>query len=128
MKIKLSPDCGESPKHELLKNITISFAQFDLENLREYMEEDISWTLIGDSTIDGRDTFLKCLAETSDNKVAELSIYNILAEGFKAAINGKMIMENGDVFGFSDYYLFSLNGGSKIKSITSYVIQINKKD
>lgn len=94
----------------------------------DFMENDVCWTLVGYKPVHGKDSFEKCLAEMSDNKVGELYIDNILTDGYSAAVNGKMHMENGDVFGFSDYYLFSLNGGSKIKSITSYVIQINKKD
>lgn len=128
MKIKISTDYSGSPKNELLKNITILFAQFELESLKEYMDEHISWTLVGDAPIVGREAFLKCLAETSHNKVAELAIYNIFSDGHKAAINGEMNMENGDVFGFSDFYQFSIENDKKIKSITSYVIPIIKKD
>ena len=53
--------------------------------------------------------------------------HNIITHGKEAAVNGEMLMKDGNVFGFSDFYEFSSAKGSNVKSIVSYLIEKNKK-
>lgn len=127
MKLNIKPDCANSPKRELVKNLTIYFASYDLPKAMSYLDPDVVWTLVGDEPIVGRGQFEKALQAMSQNKATELTIHSIVTHGKEAAINGEMIMEDGNVFGFSDFYEFTSAKGSKVKSIVSYVIQKNKK-
>lgn len=61
-------DCGNSPKKELLKDLTIYFASYDIRKAMEYMDEDVSWTLVGDEPIVGKDKFRDALLAMSQNK------------------------------------------------------------
>lgn len=124
MKINTNPDCGNSPKKQFIQNLTIFFASYEVEKVAQYFAEDIVWQLVGDKPIKGKENFSSELKRMSHIKTSELSIYNIITHGKEAAINGEMKMENGSIFGFSDFYEFSSASAKKIKFITSYVVQI----
>ena len=122
MKINIQADCGNSPKRELLRDLTIYFVSYDLEKAMEYMDENVVWTLVGDKPIEGKEPFEASLKEMMNNEAKELTIYSIVTHGKEAAVNGEMTMEDGNVFGFADFYEFASAGSSKVKSIKSYVI------
>lgn len=123
MKLNIKPDCGNSPKRELIKNLTIHFASYELDKAMEHMDDDIVWTLVGDKPIVGKKEFEAELEKMRENKATELTIHSIITHGKEAAINGEMKMTDGTVFGFSDFYEFTSAKGSKVKAITSYVVQ-----
>tara|TARA_Y100001972_G_scaffold66206_1_gene80666 strand:+ start:687 stop:1073 length:387 start_codon:yes stop_codon:yes gene_type:complete len=122
MKLNIQTDCGNAPKKELIRDLTIYFVSYDLEKAMEYMDENVVWTLVGDKPIKGKGPFAAALKEMMGNKAAELTIYSILTHGKEAAVNGEMTMEDGSVFGFADFYEFTSAGSSKVKNIRSYVI------
>ena len=122
MKLNIQADCGNSPKRELIRDLTIYFVSYDLEKAMEYMDENVVWTLVGDEPIKGKEPFAAALKEMIDNKAKELTIYSIVTHGKEAAVNGEMTMEDGNVFGFADFYEFASAGSSKVKAIRSYVI------
>lgn len=122
MRINVYADCGNSPKRELLKEISTLFASYDLEKLEGYFAEDIEWHLIGDKSVIGKKKFLQALDEMRDNAPAELSIHSVVNHGKEAALHGEMKMKDNRVYAFSDFYAFSSAASTKIKSITSFVI------
>lgn len=124
MKLNIKPDCGNSPKKELLKNLTIYFVTYDIEKAMEYMDDNVIWTLIGDKPLIGKEQLKAALLVMNHNKATELTINNIITHGRKAAINGEILMNNGDNFGFSDFYEFTNAQKAKVKKIVSYVVQL----
>jgi hypothetical protein len=126
MKIKVNPDCGNSPKKNLIKELTILFATYEINEVKQYFAEDIKWTLVGDRPIKGRQELASALMEMSGNKASELTLHSIITHGREASVHGEMSMENGHHYGFSDFYVFTSPKASKVKSITSFVIQIKE--
>lgn len=121
----ISPaDCGNSPKMQLVLELTQAFASYDLKRVASQLAEDIVWTLVGDSPISGKRQFLEALEEMSSNKAAELLIHQILSHGKEAAVHGEMAMADGKRYGFADFYEFSSAGSKTVKRITSYVIPL----
>ena len=123
MKLNIKADCGNSPKRELVKNLTIYFASYNLDQVKNYLEDNVTWTLVIDTPIKGMEQFIKTLEKMSHNKASELTIHSIVTHGKEAAIHGDMLMEDGNNFGFSDFYEFTSVKANKVKSIVSYVIQ-----
>lgn len=123
MKLFLLMNGGHSPKGKLIQDLTIAFSSYDLERVSPHLEEDISWTLVGEEPVKGKANFLAALGEMMGNPAAELHISQILTHGKEAAVHGEMVMENGDRFAFADFYMFGSAGSEKVKSITSFVIQ-----
>ena len=123
-KIISSPNCGNSPKMEFLKEFNIAFAKGNVEFIIESVTDEIVWNIIGDRKIEGKEKFAEELEKMNSEKATELIIDQILSHGKEGATNGIMKMQNGKKYAFSDFYKFKGAKGAKIKSITSYVIGI----
>ena len=122
MKLNLPPDCGNSPKKKLVADLTAYFASYTIPQIREFIAEDVVWTLVGDNPIQGKTNFIAALQKMSDIEATELSIHQIITHGKEAAVSGEMVMEDGKTYGFSDFYTFNSAGSKMVKSIRSYVI------
>ncbi|GAA4303427.1 nuclear transport factor 2-like protein [Aestuariibaculum suncheonense] len=126
-KIISSPNCGNSPKMEFLKEFNIAFAKGNVEFITESVTDGIVWNIIGDRKIEGKGKFIEELEKMKSEKATELIIDQILSHGKEGATNGIMKMQNGKKYAFSDFYKFKGAKGVKIESITSYVIEYNEK-
>ncbi len=124
IKIIASPNCGNSPKMEFLKQFNIAFAEGNVEFLTEGVTDDIVWNVIGDKKNEGIKAFTEELEKMQSVKASELRIDQILSHGKEGAANGIMIMKNGTQYAFSDFYVFQSAKGEKIKTITSYCIKL----
>lgn len=125
MKLNIKPDCRNSPKKELIKNLTIYFASYDMDNAMNHLADSVEWTLVGEKPVFGKEQFKVALEQMSQNKDLEWTIHSIITHGIEAAVNGEILMESGDLFGFSDFYKFSSSKGTNVKSIISYVVKKN---
>tara|TARA_R110002049_G_scaffold180936_1_gene347944 strand:+ start:1964 stop:2341 length:378 start_codon:yes stop_codon:yes gene_type:complete len=123
-KITVSSDCGNAPKKEFLKEINIAFAKGNSEFLAESVTDKIVWNIIGDKKIEGKEKFTEVLEKMEKEKASELILDRILTHGKEGAVSGIIKMQNGKKYAFSDFYEFSGAKGTKVKSITSYVIGI----
>lgn len=123
-KIISSPNCGNSPKMEFLKEFNIAFAKGNVEFITESVTDEIVWNIIGNRKIEGKEKFTEELEKMKSEKATELIIDQILSHGKEGATNGIMKMQNGKKYAFSDFYKFHNTKGTIIKSITSYVIEI----
>ena len=123
-KIVSSPNCGNSPKMEFLKDFNIAFAKGNVELIFESVTDDIIWNIIGDKKIEGKDKFTQELEKMKMKKASELILDRILTHGKEGAVSGVIKMQNGKKYAFSDFYEFSCAKGGKVKSITSYIVKI----
>ena len=123
-KIVSSPNCGNSPKMEFLKDFNIAFAKGNTEFIGESVTDDIVWNIIGDKKIVGKETFMQVLEKMKSEEVSELVLEQILSHGKQGATNGTIKMLNGKKYAFSDFYRFKGAKGVKLKSITSYVMEL----
>lgn len=123
-KIISNPNCGNSPKMEFLKQFNTAFAKGNIEFITESVTDDIVWNIIGDKKIEGKIKFNQELEKMKSEKATELIIDHILSHGKEGAANGILKMPNRKKYAFSDFYKFKGAKGVKIKSITSYVIEI----
>ncbi|SHJ11572.1 nuclear transport factor 2 family protein [Pseudozobellia thermophila] len=123
-KIVSSPNCGNSPKMEFIKQYNIAFAKGDIAFLIENVTDDIVWHIIGDKTMEGIEVFAEELEKIQSVKASELILDQILSHGKEGAANGWMTMENGKRYAFSDFYVFQSTKGEKVKAITSYCLEV----
>ncbi len=124
IKITSSPNCGNSPKMELIKQFTIAFAGSEVGFIIDSVTDQIVWTSIGKKKIKGKENFAEEVKKMQGEKAMELALDQILSHGKQGAANGTLKMQNGKRYAFSDFYVFQDAKGTKIKSITSYVIEI----
>ncbi|MCB9233237.1 MAG: nuclear transport factor 2 family protein [Bacteroidia bacterium] len=124
MKLDIKPDCTDSPLKELVKNLTIWFVSYDLEQVAQHLHEQVAWTMAGDQPVVGREAFIESLKEWSHNKATELVIHSIISQDNEVAVNGEMLMMDGNRFAFADFYEFSHSEGGVVKGIISYVVKM----
>ncbi len=117
-------DCGNAPKKEIIKQLNIAFARSDVETLSEMVTDDIVWEIKGDKTIEGKEAFVDELNGMKDAPVTEYIIDRVLTHGIEGAASGEIIMEDGKRYAYSDFYYFNRAKSSKIKSITSYLVEV----
>ncbi|MCX2678734.1 nuclear transport factor 2 family protein [Galbibacter sp. EGI 63066] len=124
IKITVTPDCGNAPKREFLKEINIAFAKGNSDFIIESVTDKIVWEIIGDKIIEGKEKFTDELEKMKAEKASELILERVLTHGREGAVSGIMKMANGEKYAFSDFYEFSGAKGAKVKTIISYVIRI----
>ncbi len=120
-KINITPDCGNSPKKELLKDFNIAFATGDANFIIDHVSDDIRWEIYGDKSIVGKEQFSKEIHMMKDYVADEVTVHSIITHGSEAALNGEMKM--GDkTYAFCDVYLFKSAGSNIIKEMHSYIV------
>lgn len=120
-------DCGNAPKKAMLKEFNIAMAKKDLDAITDMISDQVSWNLIGDKIIQGKEAFTETLKQRELNKISVLSINTIITHGNAGSVNGTYIIENGKSYSFCDVYKFtSSSKQAKIKEISSYVIEVSK--
>jgi hypothetical protein len=125
LKIVCPDDCGNAPKKAFLKEFSIAFAHNDIAFLNENITDDFHWSIIGQHQIQGKEKVIETLKQNQKNKVTELHISNIITHGYTGSVNGTLIVENKQNYGFCNVYNFSSSRNhSKIKEMTSYLIQL----
>ena len=106
----------------MLRDFNIALAEADVDALLEWVDEDVTWTLVGNRPVEGKRDFAKALAG-SGVEVARLKIFSIITHGPSAAVEGELEMENGYRMAFCDIYSFTSAGSkAKISAITAYVV------
>ena len=121
-KIVSTPNCGNSPKMELLTQFNIAFVKADINFLTEHVTDDIEWNIMGDKHLIGKNQFIEHLENIKGKKVAELTIFQVLSHGKEGAANGLLKMPDGQQYSFADFYRFHGAKNVRIKAITSYCI------
>jgi hypothetical protein len=123
MKIITKTNCGNSPKMEVLKNLTIAIAEKDHNFISDCISEDVVCTWVGDKKIKGKNEFLSVIKTKADKEISELIIEQILSHGKEGAVCGVKLMTSGERYAFSDFYIFKNAKGQEIISIKSHVIK-----
>jgi len=121
--IDIKPDCSNAPKKEFLRDFNIAFAEGNVELICSSVSADIEWEIFGDQRISGKEAFDKAVIEMSDYKADKLIIHHIITHGKEAAINGEMVMGDGNKYVFCDVYEFTSVGKNEIRKMSSYVVK-----
>lgn len=124
VEIIVGADCGNSPKRQFLKDLTIAYAKGDVAFVADSVSDDVSWRIVGGRLIRGKDDFVGALAQMKANKAATLTIEKVITHGWDGAVSGELTMEDGTRFAFCDVYAFTSASGAGVRSIDSFVIQV----
>ncbi|GAB7057911.1 MULTISPECIES: nuclear transport factor 2 family protein [Paenibacillus] len=126
LRVECAENCGNAPKKELLRDLSIAFAKLEVDFCMAWVTDDIVWEVIGDHIKRGKADFEKALNHMNNRKVQQLHIHNIITHGNAGSVNGILAFHDQQRFAFCDVYNFRGFGrNAKIKTITSYFIQIS---
>lgn len=126
-KITINADCANAPKKLLLRDLNIAFARADVEAILALMSDDIVWRMVGADVADGKAAVRQALEAMKDAVASELVIDSIITCGSEGAVNGEIRLEGGSTYAFCDVVQFTGAAGDKIKTITSYAIEITEE-
>lgn len=119
-----NPNCGNSPKMAFLTEFIVAYANGDQDFLKQSVTEEIVWNIIGETKAEGKENFICELKKRISVEVQELIIEQVLSHGKEGAVNGEFKLDNGKSVAFSDFFIFQGAKGTKIKTITSYRINL----
>jgi uncharacterized protein len=114
-------------RKEIVHRINQGFAENNLEKVLSFCTEDFTWTMVGDTTVRGKDSIRKWMA-TMDPQPPQFTILETVAEDDFVVTRGDMTMpqrKNGPSipYTFCDIYRFE---GDKVAELTAFVIRTDK--
>ena len=122
--IVVPEDCGNAPRKAWLRDFNVAFIEGDIEKTLGFVAEDVTWELVGEGTIEGREGMRAWLQSTAGKQARRVEFEHFITHGRTAAINGSYEMESGSSFRFCDIYEFTnAKSDSPISNYTSYVIR-----
>ena len=125
MEVQIAPDCGNSPKVQLLKEINLAFGNHEVDFLVDMVSDDFRWEMVGKSVIEGKENYRKALVEMKDYPTKVMALHSIITHGKSAAVTGEITLEDGSHYGFCDVYEFTSAGAKVLRTLKSYVIKLD---
>jgi uncharacterized protein len=114
-------------RKEIVQQINDAFAENNLEKVLSFCSDDFTWTMVGESTVKGKDPIRKWMASMAPQP-PKFTVDATVAEGDFVITRGDMTMaerKNGPAvpYAFCDIYRFS---GDKVADLTAFVIRTDK--
>jgi ketosteroid isomerase-like protein len=114
-------------RKEIVQRINDGFAENNLERVLSFCTDDLTWTMVGETTVTGKDPIRKWMASMAPQP-PRFTIQHIVAEGDLVITRGDMTMpERKDgpsiPYSFCDFYRFQ---GDKVAELTAFVIRTDK--
>ena len=114
-------------RKDIVQRINEAFAENNLEKVLSFCTDDITWTMVGDTTVRGKDPIRKWMASMNPQP-PQLRIQQTIAEGDSVVARGDMTMQERKggpsiPYTFCDIYRFA---GDKVVELTAFVIRTDK--
>ncbi|MFB1050128.1 nuclear transport factor 2 family protein [Paraliobacillus sp. JSM ZJ581] len=114
-------------KHAFFREFNEALMHGNITHILESVTADVTWEMIGNDTIYGRDALIEALAGMDQTMAYKLKMEHIIIDGAEAVVNGIIEVTTRlnelKTYGFCDIYQLAENDADKINKITSYVIQ-----
>ena len=114
-------------RREIVQRINEGFAENNLEKVLSFCTDDLIWTMVGDTTVKGKDSIRDWMA-SMDPQPPKITIRQTVAEGDSVVTRGDMSMQDTKggpavPYTFCDIYRFA---GDKVAELTAFVIRTDK--
>jgi ketosteroid isomerase-like protein len=112
---------------EIVKKVNDAFANNDHEAFLEVCADDIKWIIVGDQTVDGKDSLREFMKSMEGMEAPKFTVEKIVSEGDSAAAYGEMTMVEKEgcagLYEYCDVYTFT---GEKISRLRSFIIKLKE--
>ena len=114
-------------RREIVQRINEGFAENNLEKVLSFCNDDLVWTMVGDTTVRGKDSIREWMA-SMDPQPPKITIQQTVAEGDSVVTRGDMSMQETKggpavPYTFCDIYRFA---GDRVAELTAFVIRTDK--
>ena len=111
----------------VIQQVNAAFAENNLERVLSFCTDDFIWTMVGDSTVKGKDAIRKWMASMNPEP-PQFTIQEVVAEGDSVITRGDMMMKTAKEtaphsYAFCDVYRFK---GDRVAELTAFVINTDK--
>ena len=115
-------------RKEIVEQINEGFAENHVEKVLSFCTDDFTWTMVGDTTVRGKDPIRKWMA-SMDPQPPIFTIQETVAEGDSVVTRGDMVMQDKKdgpsiPYTFCDIYRFA---GDRVVELTAFVIRTDKE-
>jgi ketosteroid isomerase-like protein len=112
---------------QIVQRINDGFAENNLEKVLSFCTDDFTWTMVGETTVTGKDPIRKWIASMNPQP-PRFTIQQSVAEGNVVITRGDMTMQEKKdgpsiPYAFCDIYRFE---GDKVAELTAFVIRTDK--
>ena len=122
-KIVRSRDCGNSPKNQLIEDLSIALSTGDRGIVGACVADDVEWRVVGEEVVRGRDALQQALAHVKAKTLVKLEVSHVVSHGRAGAVNGTLD-HRGTTTEFCDVFEFANTKGTSIGRITSYRVDV----
>ncbi|MEU6188055.1 nuclear transport factor 2 family protein [Nocardia sp. NPDC047038] len=124
VQVQVTPDCGNAPRKQVLRDYSIAVAEHNTEVLLSTVADDVEWEIVGQQAVRGKADVATALDTAVGRQVVTLHVDSIITHGNEGAVSSRMIFRGGGELRCCDVYKFSGHSkAAKIKRITSYWIE-----
>jgi uncharacterized protein len=113
-------------RKEIVERINEAFAENNLEKVLAFCTDDLTWTMVGDTTVRGKNAIREWMASMNP-QAPEFTIQHTVAEGDFVITRGDMMMpeKNGPwiPYTFCDIYRFR---GDRVSELTAFVMRTDR--
>ena len=114
-------------RREIVQRINEGFAENNLEKVLSCCTDDLIWTMVGDTTVRGKDSIREWMA-SMDPQPPTITIRQTVVEGDSVVTRGDMSMPDKKggppvPYTFCDVYRFA---GDKVAELTAFVIRTDQ--
>ena len=111
----------------IVEKVNAAFAEGSVEGFLSYCADDVAWTMVGDTTVKGKDAIRQWMA-SMDMEPPMFTVATVIAEGDFVMAHGDMTMQDKDgkvsPYTYCDIYRFR---GDKIVELQAFVIKTEVK-
>jgi hypothetical protein len=114
-------DCANSPKNEVLQELTIAMARGNEARVREFLTTSFEWLPVGRQPVAGVDAVCKALLHYGPASV--LIIQHVISRGRSGAVDG-VIEFGAKRRAFCNVFDFENSKGNRVRALTSYSVPL----
>ena len=107
----------------IVEKVNAAFAEGSTEGFLACCADDVAWTMVGDTTVQGKDAIRQWMASMGLMEPPQFTVHNVIAEGDFVTAYGDMTMQDKDgavvPYAYCDIYHFR---GEKIVALRAFVI------
>jgi len=114
---------------EIIQSLITAFEKSDTELILSHFTDDITWVMVGDRTLAGKETIREFFTTNPDMEMISSTVDHMVIDDKVGVVNGEVQCKNKaegithDMY-YCDFYEFEKD---KVKTMTSYMIN-KKKD
>jgi prepilin-type processing-associated H-X9-DG protein len=114
---------------DIVAKVNAAFADGNVDGFLAYCADDVAWTIVGDTTVQGKDAIRQWMASMGPMEPPTFTVAHVLAEGDFVTAYGDMTMQDKDgkvvPYAYCDIYRFQ---GDQIVELRAFVIKTAAHD